>query len=82
MPSIKNYFRKFPESSIEPLVAKDLNFMRLALRLARRGYGTTSPNPTVGAVLVKGGEILVSERLRRVCEPWRTVCHSIERISL
>ncbi len=32
--------------------------MRLALRLARRGYGTTSPNPTVGAVLVKGGKIL------------------------
>ena len=36
----------------------DLIFMRLALRLARRGYGTTSPNPTVGAVLVKGGKIL------------------------
>ena len=32
--------------------------MRLAFRLARRGYGTTSPNPTVGAVLVKGGKIL------------------------
>src|SRR3954451_11958647 len=32
--------------------------MRLALRLARRGYGTTSPNPTVGAVLVMGGKIL------------------------
>ena len=26
--------------------------MRLALRLARRGYGATSPNPMVGAVLV------------------------------
>ena len=36
----------------------DLQFMRLALRLARRGYGTTSPNPMVGAVLVKGGEII------------------------
>jgi diaminohydroxyphosphoribosylaminopyrimidine deaminase/5-amino-6-(5-phosphoribosylamino)uracil reductase len=34
------------------------NFMRLALRLARRGYGTTSPNPMVGAVLVKGGKII------------------------
>ena len=32
--------------------------MRLALRLARRGYGRTSPNPMVGAVLVKGGKIL------------------------
>src|SRR5512135_2735173 len=33
-------------------------FMRLALRLARRGYGATSPNPMVGAVLVKGGKII------------------------
>jgi len=32
--------------------------MRLALRLARRGYGATSPNPLVGAVLVKGGKII------------------------
>jgi len=32
--------------------------MRLALRLARRGYGTTSPNPMVGAVLVKGGRMI------------------------
>ena len=36
----------------------DAHFMRLALRLARRGYGTTSPNPMVGAVLVKGGKII------------------------
>ncbi len=32
--------------------------MQLALRLARRGYGATSPNPMVGAVLVKGGRII------------------------
>jgi diaminohydroxyphosphoribosylaminopyrimidine deaminase/5-amino-6-(5-phosphoribosylamino)uracil reductase len=36
----------------------DLKAMRLALALARRGYGTTSPNPMVGAVLVKGGKII------------------------
>jgi diaminohydroxyphosphoribosylaminopyrimidine deaminase / 5-amino-6-(5-phosphoribosylamino)uracil reductase len=36
-------------------VNKDAHFMELALRLARRGYGLTSPNPMVGAVLVKGG---------------------------
>ena len=36
----------------------DAHFMRLALRLARRGYGATSPNPMVGAVLVKGGKII------------------------
>lgn len=34
------------------------HFMRLALRLARRGYGMTSPNPMVGAVLVKDGKII------------------------
>lgn len=32
--------------------------MRLALRLGRRGYGSTSPNPMVGAVLVKAGRII------------------------
>jgi len=36
----------------------DAQFMRLALRLALRGYGATSPNPMVGAVLVKGGKII------------------------
>ncbi|MGN6644098.1 MAG: bifunctional diaminohydroxyphosphoribosylaminopyrimidine deaminase/5-amino-6-(5-phosphoribosylamino)uracil reductase RibD, partial [Verrucomicrobiota bacterium] len=36
----------------------DLQFMREALRLARRGYGTTSPNPMVGALLVKRGQII------------------------
>jgi len=36
----------------------DHRFMCLALRLARRGYGATSPNPMVGAVLVKGGKII------------------------
>ncbi|HZI33370.1 MAG TPA: bifunctional diaminohydroxyphosphoribosylaminopyrimidine deaminase/5-amino-6-(5-phosphoribosylamino)uracil reductase RibD [Candidatus Binatia bacterium] len=36
----------------------DVQFMRLALRLARRGYGTASPNPMVGAVLVKSGRII------------------------
>ena len=32
--------------------------MRLALGLARRGCGTTTPNPMVGAVLVKAGNII------------------------
>ena len=37
--------------------AKQMRFMKLALTLARRGYGSTSPNPMVGAVLVQGGQI-------------------------
>ena len=44
-------------------------YMRLALRLARRGYGTTSPNPMVGAVLVKGGRIIGRGWHHRVGEP-------------
>ncbi|HYG24215.1 MAG TPA: bifunctional diaminohydroxyphosphoribosylaminopyrimidine deaminase/5-amino-6-(5-phosphoribosylamino)uracil reductase RibD [Verrucomicrobiae bacterium] len=31
-------------------------WMQLALRLAKRGFGKTSPNPMVGAVLVKAGK--------------------------
>ncbi|MGD0343117.1 MAG: riboflavin biosynthesis protein RibD, partial [Bacteroidales bacterium] len=36
----------------------DERFMRLALRLARRGLGKVSPNPMVGAVIVKEGRII------------------------
>jgi diaminohydroxyphosphoribosylaminopyrimidine deaminase/5-amino-6-(5-phosphoribosylamino)uracil reductase len=43
--------------------------MRLALRLARRGYGSTSPNPMVGAVLVKGATIIGRGWHRRAGEP-------------
>ncbi len=38
--------------------AADTAFMRRALRLAGRGRGRTSPNPMVGAILVKRGRIL------------------------
>jgi diaminohydroxyphosphoribosylaminopyrimidine deaminase/5-amino-6-(5-phosphoribosylamino)uracil reductase len=34
--------------------------MRMALRQARKGIGRTSPNPMVGAVIVRNGEILAS----------------------
>ena len=36
----------------------EIRFMREALKLAQRAYGMTSPNPMVGAVLVKGGKII------------------------
>ena len=36
----------------------DPQFIRLALRLARRAYGRTSPNPLVGAVLARRGKII------------------------
>ena len=38
--------------------ALDLRFMQLALSLGRRGLGRTSPNPAVGAVVVKDGVIV------------------------
>src|SRR5215813_8224400 len=47
----------------------DVKFMRLGLRLARRGYGTTSPNPMVGAVLVKRGRIIGRGWHHRAGEP-------------
>jgi diaminohydroxyphosphoribosylaminopyrimidine deaminase/5-amino-6-(5-phosphoribosylamino)uracil reductase len=39
-------------------VADDRRFMGLALSLGRRGLGRTWPNPAVGAVIVKNGEIV------------------------
>ena len=38
--------------------AADQRFMQLALTLGRRGLGRTSPNPAVGAVVVKDGVIV------------------------
>lgn len=44
-------------------------FMRLALAEAQRGVGRTSPNPAVGAVVVKRGEVVGSGWHRRAGEP-------------
>lgn len=38
--------------------SQDVIYMRRALKLAQRAYGTTSPNPMVGAVLVKAGKVI------------------------
>src|ERR1700710_844151 len=38
--------------------ADDLNHMRAALALARRGLGSTWPNPSVGCVLVRDGRVV------------------------
>jgi diaminohydroxyphosphoribosylaminopyrimidine deaminase/5-amino-6-(5-phosphoribosylamino)uracil reductase len=47
----------------------ELSFMRLALALSGRGYGRTSPNPLVGAVLVKGRQIIGQGWHRRAGGP-------------
>ncbi len=41
-----------------PIQAFDEKFMALALELAEKGRGRVEPNPMVGAVLVKGGNIV------------------------
>lgn len=45
--------------------AADQRFMRRALALARRGAGTTRPNPMVGAVIVRDGRVLAEGYHRR-----------------
>ena len=47
----------------------DEKFMRAALREAARGVGHTSPNPAVGAVIVRGGRIVARGFHRRAGAP-------------
>ena len=42
----------------EPFSPQDVAFMQLALDLAKRGEFTTTPNPSVGCVLVKDGKVV------------------------
>jgi len=46
----------------------DEGFMRRALRLARKGEGRVSPNPMVGAVIVRDGRIIAEGYHRRYGE--------------
>lgn len=43
---------------LEAKAMKDIDYMALAVALAERGRGWTSPNPVVGAVLVKRGQVI------------------------
>ena len=45
---LKRFSAKFPEE----------HYMRLALKMASRALGQTSPNPLVGAIVVKNGRIV------------------------
>ncbi len=44
-------------------------FMAKAISLARRGIGYTSPNPAVGCVIIKDGEIIAGDYHRRAGKP-------------
>lgn len=50
-----------------PATSEDARYMERALELARQGLGATSPNPLVGAVLVKDGRV-VGEGFHRYAE--------------
>jgi diaminohydroxyphosphoribosylaminopyrimidine deaminase / 5-amino-6-(5-phosphoribosylamino)uracil reductase len=63
------YKRYMQSSRITHHASCVTHYMRLALRLARRGYGATSPNPMVGAILVKGGTIIGRGWHHRAGEP-------------
>ncbi len=57
---------------------QDEVFMRRALALAARGRGTTSPNPMVGAVVVRNGEIVGEGWHERAGEPHAEV-HALQK---
>jgi len=47
----------------------DERYMRMALRLAEKGRGRTSPNPLVGAVVVKNNKVISRGWHRKAGEP-------------
>ncbi len=59
----------------------DLYFMRLALELARKGLGRTAPNPCVGAVIVRDGQIVGSGWHRKAGTPHAEV-HAINEAGI
>jgi diaminohydroxyphosphoribosylaminopyrimidine deaminase / 5-amino-6-(5-phosphoribosylamino)uracil reductase len=50
-------------------MSDDEKFMKAALREAAKGLGHTSPNPAVGAVIVRGGKVIARGWHRRAGEP-------------
>ena len=49
------------DKDLQTASERDILFMRRALRLAEKAKGMTSPNPLVGAVLVKNGRIIAED---------------------
>ena len=52
-----------------PFTAEDKRFMRMALKLGEKGLGRTAPNPAVGAVVVKDGQVVGRGYHRRAGTP-------------
>ena len=51
------------------LKSLDEKYMRMALRLAEKARGCTSPNPMVGAVVVKKGRVIATGYHKKAGEP-------------
>ena len=49
----EDHIQQLPQTHMAPQ-----DYMRLALQLARKGEGRTSPNPMVGCVVVKDGKVI------------------------
>ena len=58
----------------------DTKYMMRALTLAERGFGKTSPNPMVGAVIVKNGEI-IGEGYHKKCGTPHAEVNAINSLS-
>jgi diaminohydroxyphosphoribosylaminopyrimidine deaminase/5-amino-6-(5-phosphoribosylamino)uracil reductase len=65
------------EPGNEPINAIDERFMHRALQLARKGHGRVSPNPMVGAVIVRDGRI-IGEGWHRCCGENHAEINAIE----
>lgn len=63
-----------------PSALTDELYMRRALELAGRGFGMTSPNPMVGAVVVKNGKVLGEGYHKMVGKPHAEV-EALKKIS-
>jgi diaminohydroxyphosphoribosylaminopyrimidine deaminase/5-amino-6-(5-phosphoribosylamino)uracil reductase len=57
------------DKELQTVSGNDIFFMKRALRLAEKAKGLTSPNPMVGAVLVKNGRIIAEDFHRKAGEP-------------
>ncbi len=58
----------------------DSHFMREAIRLARKGIGKTSPNPIVGAVIVRNGKI-IGRGYHKKYGDWHAEINAIEDVN-
>ena len=57
------------ERALSAADERDCGFLRRALEVGRRGLGRTSPNPPVGAVIVRGGRVVGEGWHRRAGGP-------------